>query len=114
MFFDNIYFYKPTINLYKKFYIICKNRNSFDKDLQSQFDILNNKNVDKKIHENYNMNYLDNFIFNYKILIDNYTNIIYSTIYFSNYWNILNENNKNSIHKFLLNKVKEWKNKFLN
>ena len=35
-------------------------------------------------------------------------------MYFSNYWNILNENNKNSIHKFLLNKVKEWKNKFLN
>jgi hypothetical protein len=114
LFFDNIYFYKPTINLYKKFYIICKNRNNFDKDLQPLFYILNNKNVDKKIHENYNMNYLDNFIFNYKILINNYTNIIYSTLYFSNYWNILNENNKNNIHKFLLNKVKEWKNKFLN
>jgi ubiquinone/menaquinone biosynthesis C-methylase UbiE len=114
LFFDNIYFYKPTINLYKKFYIICKNRNNFNKDLQSEFNILINKNVDKTIHENYSMNYLDNFISNYKILINKYTNIIYSTLYFSNYWNILNENNKNIIHKFLLNKVKEWKNKFLN
>ena len=114
LFFNNIYFYKPSINLYKKFYIICKNRNSFDKDLEPLFNILNNKNVDVKIHQNYSMEYLDNFLFNYKILIDNYTNIIYSTLYFSSYWNILNENNKNSIHKFLLNKVKEWKNKFLN
>ena len=113
LFFNNIYFYKPSINLYKKFYIICKNRNNFNKDLQSQFNILNNKNVDVNIHENYSMDYLDNFLLNYKILIDNYTNIIYSTLYFSNYWNILNENNKNSIHKFLLNKVKDWKNKFL-
>ena len=113
LFFNNIYFYKPSINLYKKFYIICKNRNSFDKDLEPLFNILNNKNVDKKIRENYSMEYLDNFLFNYKILINNYTNIIYSTLYFSNYWNILNENNKNIIHKFLLNKVKDWKNKFL-
>lgn len=114
LFFDNIYFYKPTINLYKKFYIICKNRNSFNKNLDYLFNILNNKNIDKNIHENYNMDYLDNFLSNYKILIYNYTNITFSTLYFSNYWNILNENNKNFIHKFLLNKVKEWKNKFLN
>ena len=112
--FNKIYFYKSSINLYNKFYIICRNKNDNKINLELLFNVLINKNDDVDLSENYNMNYLNDFIFNYKILINNFTNIIYSTLYFSNYWNILNENNKNIINKFILNKVKDWKLKFLN
>lgn len=115
--FEKIELYRPTQNDFtQEIYIICFKYKKLlkDKDFDILFSLLDDKNIlEKSIIEDYDNNFINDFILIFEKIIAEFNQIIERELYYTDFWNEIEKIDSNTINKLVLNKNNQWYNHFI-